>query len=65
MHAVVADSVAVGVRDADDQAAGFESAQVISGLCGGYRPGWQSTQLDGEPTQISVGESVGLVAKRQ
>ena len=65
VQAVVADLVAVGVGDAGDQAPGFESAQGISGLRGGDRPGWQSTQLGGERTQVGVGESVDVVAKRQ
>ncbi len=32
VQAVLGDGVAVAVRDAGDQAAGFESAQVIAGL---------------------------------
>ena len=65
VQAVVADLVAVDVGDAGDQAAGFESVQVISGLRGGDRPGWQATQLGGERMEVGVGESVGVVAKRQ
>ena len=34
MQAVVGDGVAVAVRDAGDEAAGFESAQVVGGLAG-------------------------------
>ena len=48
VQAVVGDGVAVGVRDAGYQAAGFESAQVIGGLPGGDRPARQAAQLGGE-----------------
>jgi hypothetical protein len=62
---VVGDGVAVGVWDADDEAAGFESAQVVGGLAGGDCPGWLSAQLGGECAQVVVGEPVGLATKRQ
>ena len=65
VQAVVGDGVAVAVRDAGDEAAGFESAQVVGGLAGGDRPGLQSTQLGGERAQIAVGEPVGLTTERQ
>jgi hypothetical protein len=39
LQAVVGDGVAVAVRDTGDEAAGFESAQVIGGLAGGDRAG--------------------------
>ena len=48
VQAVVGDGVAVPVRDACDEAAGFESTQVIGGLSGGDRAGWQCAQLGGE-----------------
>ena len=64
VQAVVGDGVAVAVWDAGDQAAGFESTQVIGGLPGGDGIRGQSAQLGGERPQIAVGEPVGLVAKR-
>ncbi len=65
VQAVLGDDVAVAVRDAGDQAAGFESTQVIGSLAGGDRPARQPAQLGGKRAQIAVGEPVGLAAKRQ
>ena len=58
VQAVVGDGVAVGSRDAGDQAAGFESAQVVGGLPGGDRPGGQAAQLGGNRAQGSPRSSV-------
>ena len=44
VQAVLGDGVAVAVRDPSDQAAAFESTQVIGGLAGGTALG-QAAQL--------------------
>ncbi len=64
VQAAVGDGVAVTVRDAGDQSAGFESAQVVGGLPGGDGVWGEAAQVAGERAQIVVGEPVGLVAKR-
>ena len=65
VQAVVGHGVAVAVRDAGDQAAGFEAAQVVGDLPGGDGAWGEAAQLAGERAEIAVGEPVDLVAKRQ
>ena len=56
-QAVLGGQVAVGVRDAFDQAVGAQSPQVVGCLSGGHGAGEESQQGREMRTQVAVGET--------
>ncbi|WP_241031964.1 hypothetical protein [Rhodococcus koreensis] len=55
----------MGALDPDDEAAGFQPAQVVGHLPGGHFVRVESTQLAGEGAQVLVGEAVRVQPEDQ